>query len=69
LKCNGTAGHGSMLLKETAGVKVRYLIDKFMDLRRHEEQKLENNPELTIGDVTSINLTQMKVCNEKLNED
>lgn len=60
LKCRGTPGHGSLLLKGTAGEKVRYLIDKFMDMRRHEENKLENNPDLTIGDVTTVNLTMME---------
>lgn len=31
-----------------------------MDLRQAEVLKLENNPEKTIGDVTSVNLTIMK---------
>lgn len=60
LKCSGAPGHGSLLLKGTAGEKVRYLIDKFMDMRRHEEKKLENNPELNIGDVTTVNLTMIE---------
>ncbi|XP_065088295.1 aminoacylase-1-like [Ochlerotatus camptorhynchus] len=56
---SGTAGHGSLLLNGTAGEKARYLIDKMIDFRQQEEQRLENNPELTLGDVTTINLTMM----------
>lgn len=58
---SGTAGHGSLLLNGTAGEKARYLIDKMIDFRQQEEQRLESNPELTLGDVTTINLTMMSV--------
>lgn len=30
-----------------------------MELRKLQVQRLENNPELTIGDVTTINLTRI----------
>lgn len=59
-KCNGTTGHGSLLHKRTAGEKARYIIDQMMDFRKEEERKLENNPDLLIGDVTTVNLTIMK---------
>lgn len=55
--CRGQAGHGSLLLKNTAGEKIHYLIDKFTKLRKGEAEKLESNPKLTIGDVTTVNLT------------
>lgn len=58
-KCNGNAGHGSLLHKNTAGEKVDQIISKFMEFRRHEVFRLESNPELTIGDVTTVNLTVM----------
>ena len=58
LKISGTTGHGSLLHKNTAGEKAQYLINKFMERRAQEVKKLENNPELTIGDVTTINLTR-----------
>lgn len=61
LKCNGNPGHGSLLPKDTAGEKVHFIIDKFSKLRESEVKKLEDNPELTIGDVTTINLTMMSV--------
>lgn len=55
--CNGTTGHGSLLLKNTAGEKMRYILDRMMDYRAEQSQKLENNPEFSIGDVTTVNLT------------
>lgn len=58
-KISGTAGHGSLLLPNTAGEKLHYLLDKMMKLRRQQVARLENNPELTIGDVTTINLTRL----------
>ena len=61
VKCPGTPGHGSLMLPDTAGEKVEIIINKFMDLRRREKKKLESNKNLTVGDVTSVNLTQIKV--------
>ncbi|KAL5275999.1 ACY1 family protein [Megaselia abdita] len=58
-KISGTTGHGSLLHKNTAGQKLRFIIDKFMDMRADEEKKLEDNPQFTIGDVTTINLTMI----------
>nr|XP_032516403.1 aminoacylase-1-like [Danaus plexippus plexippus] len=61
--CPGMSGHGSLLLPDNCGEKLRYMIDKFMDLRNESKKKLENDPELTIGDVTSVNLTMISVRN------
>ncbi|CAG9578644.1 unnamed protein product [Danaus chrysippus] len=57
--CTGQPGHGSLLIPNTAGEKMRYIINKFMDLRDEQKKILESNPKLTIGDVTTINLTQV----------
>ncbi|XP_028169805.1 aminoacylase-1A-like [Ostrinia furnacalis] len=57
--CRGKSGHGSLLLPDNNGEKIRYIIDKFMDLRGESKKKLEDDPSLTIGDVTSVNLTQL----------
>ncbi|XP_055588182.1 aminoacylase-1-like [Uranotaenia lowii] len=56
---SGSPGHGSLILQNTAGEKARKLIDRMMDFRRAEEEKLLNNPNLTVGDVTTVNLTMM----------
>lgn len=58
--CSGTTGHGSLLHKNTAGEKLRLIVDRMMDFREQQVRKLENNPDLTIGDVTTINLTIIK---------
>ncbi|KAG8228959.1 hypothetical protein J437_LFUL007710 [Ladona fulva] len=57
--CPGTPGHGSLLLNDTAGEKLRVIIDRFMDFRQKEKEKLLSNPKFTIGDVTTINLTML----------
>lgn len=59
LHCPGQTGHGALLLDNTAGEKVRYLMDKFSDFRCGEKKKLENDPKLTIGDVTTVNVTML----------
>lgn len=46
-----------MLFKNTPGEKIHYIVDKLMSFRKNEVAKLENNPELDLGDVTSINMT------------
>lgn len=38
---------------------MRVILDKMTDFRDHEYKRLKNNPELTIGDVTTVNLTQI----------
>ncbi|CAG4929690.1 unnamed protein product [Colias eurytheme] len=58
--CPGKSGHGSLLLPDNSGEKMRYIIDKFMDLRQESKKKLEDNPQLTIGDVTTVNLTMLE---------
>jgi len=59
--CPGTTGHGSLLLPDTAGEKVRIIVERFMNFREQEKKKLDSDPSLTIGDVTTVNLTQLKV--------
>lgn len=56
-KCNGTTGHGSLLHENTAGEKIRRILDRFMDYRAQQVELLKNNPEYSIGDVTTVNLT------------
>ncbi|XP_060530070.1 aminoacylase-1 isoform X2 [Cylas formicarius] len=60
IHCPGTPGHGSLLLNGTAGEKVSYILNKFFEFRKQERQKLEDNKELTLGDVTTINLTKLE---------
>lgn len=62
IHCPGSTGHGSLLLPDTAGEKVNYVISKFMEFRQKEKNKLNSDPNVLLGDVTTINLTQLKVC-------
>ncbi|KAF5298076.1 hypothetical protein FQA39_LY11844 [Lamprigera yunnana] len=56
----GQTGHGSLLLDNTAGDKLRYVLDKFSDFRAQEKLKLKTNPNLTLADVTSVNVTMLQ---------
>ncbi|XP_020294472.1 aminoacylase-1-like [Pseudomyrmex gracilis] len=74
VRCKGSLGHGSILLDNTAGEKLRVVIDRFMDFRAQERKKLGNPKEVTdLGNVTTINLTkiwggvQTNVLPEELN--
>lgn len=58
IKCTGTPGHGSLLHENTAGEKLHYIINKFMNWREHEKLRMKSC-KLTSGDITSINLTMV----------
>ncbi|XP_012270733.1 aminoacylase-1 [Orussus abietinus] len=59
ITCPGTPGHGSIMFDNTAGEKIKHIIDRFMNFRAKEKAKLED-PKVKLGDVTSINLTQLR---------
>ncbi len=59
--CEGDPGHGSRFIEDNAGDKLRYVIDCFLDYRRAEKERLDANPHFTLGDVTTVNLTQVQV--------
>ncbi|KAF2904639.1 hypothetical protein ILUMI_01523, partial [Ignelater luminosus] len=56
--CPGQTGHSSVLLPNTAREKM--MLDKFCKFREQEKKKLENNPSLTLGDVTTVNVTMVQ---------
>lgn len=45
--------------ENSTGEKVQFMINKFMDFRKNEMQKLKDNPKLNFGDVTAVNLTMI----------
>ncbi|XP_030563931.1 aminoacylase-1-like [Drosophila novamexicana] len=59
LKISGTAGHGSLLLPNTAGQKLNYVLNKLMEFRESQVKRLEEDLNMDIGDVTTVNLTQL----------
>lgn len=60
VKCYETSGHGSLLYENTAGNKIRHIINCFMNYRAEQLTKLKQNPKLSIGDVTTVNLTMLE---------
>jgi len=60
ITCSGSPGHGSRFLENTAGEKAQKIINKLLEFREQEKKRLEENPELTLGDVTTVNLTLME---------
>lgn len=61
VKCGGQPGHGSQFLPNTAGEKLQSILNSFFNFRKAEEQKLKDNPSLSLGDVTTGNLTMLQV--------
>uniref|UniRef100_A0A915DB75 N-acyl-aliphatic-L-amino acid amidohydrolase n=1 Tax=Ditylenchus dipsaci TaxID=166011 RepID=A0A915DB75_9BILA len=58
--CPGNHGHGSRMLENTAGPKLASLLHSFSEFREKQWQLLEANPQLTLSDITSINLTKVE---------
>ena len=48
------------MLEDTVAEKLRFLLDKIYDYRQSQNLILENNPEVQLGDVTSLNITEIK---------
>lgn len=61
--CTGEPGHGCILLPNTAGEKVRYLMDKLYDFRAKEKLEFDTKPAVQHGDITAINVTMLEVSN------
>ncbi|KAE9552450.1 hypothetical protein FO519_004335 [Halicephalobus sp. NKZ332] len=60
IKCGGSPGHGSRFVPNDAGSKYRRLINAVYEFRDSEEKRLnESNGKLRLGDVTTVNLTQV----------
>jgi len=58
--CPGNPGHGSRFIEGTAAEKLHLVIGKFLDFRQQEKSRLEASPNLTLGDVTTVNLTKIE---------
>lgn len=59
--CTGVTGHASLLPNDLAADKFRYVINKFLDFKEGEKRKLQENSNLTIGDVTTVNMVSLEV--------
>lgn len=57
--CPGNPGHGSRFIENTAAEKVQYLINKLLSFRAEQKKIYDSDEKLTLGDVTTVNLTTM----------
>ncbi|XP_042212201.1 aminoacylase-1-like [Homarus americanus] len=57
IRIQGQPGHGSQFIPNNAGEKLRLVINSVLGYRNEQERKLRENPELHLGDVTTVNLT------------
>ncbi|XP_078340765.1 aminoacylase-1-like isoform X1 [Crassostrea virginica] len=65
IHCPGKPGHGSRFIEDNAAEKVRRVINSFLSFRDEQEKKLKTNGCLRLGDVTTVNLTNLKGGFEK----
>ncbi|XP_075403567.1 aminoacylase-1 [Tenrec ecaudatus] len=56
----GQPGHGSHFIENTAAEKLHKVMSLVMAFREKERQRLQSNPRLTLGAVTSVNLTKLE---------
>jgi aminoacylase len=57
----GNTGHSLIIHENTAAEKIQQVINRMLEVRTKEKKRLESNPDLGLGDVTTINLTKMEV--------
>lgn len=57
VKCAGSPGHGSRFIQDTAAEKLQKVMASFLSFRKSEETRLQVNPCMHLGDVTTLNLT------------
>ncbi|XP_069792983.1 aminoacylase-1-like [Narcine bancroftii] len=58
--CPGSPGHGSRFIENNAGEKVRRVLNSFLEFREEEKKRLNSSKCLTLGNVTTVNLTTLK---------
>nr|CAD7395133.1 unnamed protein product [Timema poppensis] len=66
--CSGTPGHGTLFHEDTSGEKLQIILDRFMTYRQQQKDILETKPHpiFSLAEVTSLNLTQMKVMSKEI---
>ncbi|KAF6312439.1 aminoacylase 1 [Rhinolophus ferrumequinum] len=56
----GQPGHGSRFIEDTAAEKLHKVVSSILAFREKERQRLQSNPHLKQGAVTSVNLTKLE---------
>ncbi|XP_075430342.1 aminoacylase-1 isoform X2 [Ascaphus truei] len=59
IHCGGNPGHGSRFIENTAATKLYSMISRFLEFREKEKKRMQSDPLLTLGDVTTVNLTKV----------
>ncbi|KAK5986962.1 hypothetical protein GCK32_002811 [Trichostrongylus colubriformis] len=57
ITCHGSPGHGSKFIENTAAEKLNYVMNKALAFREQQKNLLKSDSSLTLGDVTTLNLT------------
>ncbi|XP_074861246.1 aminoacylase-1 isoform X2 [Carettochelys insculpta] len=66
VKCQGKPGHGSQFIQNTAAEKLHRVTSSLLQFRDSEQQRMQQDKHLTLGDITTINLTMLSggvACN------
>ncbi|XP_062971324.1 aminoacylase-1 isoform X2 [Cynocephalus volans] len=56
----GRPGHGSRFIEDTAAEKLHKVVSSILAFREKERQRLQSNPHLKEGAVTTVNLTKLE---------
>uniref|UniRef100_A0A8C5VA51 Aminoacylase-1 n=1 Tax=Microcebus murinus TaxID=30608 RepID=A0A8C5VA51_MICMU len=56
----GRPGHGSRFVEDTAAEKLHKVVSSILAFREKERQRLQSNPHLKEGAVSSVNLTKLE---------
>ncbi|XP_063797430.1 aminoacylase-1 isoform X2 [Pseudophryne corroboree] len=57
--CHGDPGHGSRFIENTAASKLHSVISSLLEFREKEKKRLQSDTSLTLGDVTTVNMTKV----------
>ncbi|XP_044531240.1 aminoacylase-1A-like isoform X4 [Gracilinanus agilis] len=57
---SGNPGHGSRFIENTAAEKLHRVVTSVLEFREQEKLRLQSDPSLTLGAVTSVNLTVLQ---------
>lgn len=60
IQCQGKPGHASRFIEDTSAEKFQKVVNQALDYRAAQMQRLQSDPSLKLGDVTSLNLTMVK---------
>uniref|UniRef100_A0A1I7X080 N-acyl-aliphatic-L-amino acid amidohydrolase n=1 Tax=Heterorhabditis bacteriophora TaxID=37862 RepID=A0A1I7X080_HETBA len=58
--CEGSPGHGSKFIENTAAEKLQSIINSALEFREEQRAILKNNPEKSVGDVITLNVTKIQ---------